>query len=202
MSDITEVDKSDRAGLYLSVAFAAIGIVGMVANTIQRLIEVAPGKDIPVLVPLNGESAQLPLGPNGEAFTAQVDTATVLVADPAPATLFALWAQPIVIGLSWSVGLVLAAMFCLRLARGQAFGKTTARIVYAAASVLIFGWFAGSILTNMSTNGAMSAISDYTYDSVVFTASFGPMFAALLIAAVGVALQVGEKLERETDGLV
>lgn len=202
MSDLTTVDKSDRIGLYLSVAFAVIGIVGIVMATVQRLIEVAPGKDIPVLVPLTGETAQLPIGPDGAAFTVEVDTATVIVADPAPATLFALWAQPIVMGLSWSVGLVLAAIFCLRIARARIFGQGTARIVYAAASVLMFGWFAGSILTNMTTNGALSSISNYTYDSAIFTANLGPAFAVLLLAAVGVALQMGEKLQRETEGLV
>lgn len=202
MSDLTTVDKSDRIGLYMTVAFAGIGIVGIIANTVQRLVEVAPGENIPVLVPLAGETAALPLGPNGAAFPATIETATVIVADPAPATLFALWAEPIVLGLSWSVGLVLAAMFCWRVARAQVFGKATARIVYAATAVLIFGWFTGSILTNMTTNGALSAISDYTYDSIIFTGNFTPVFAVLLLAAVGVALQMGEKLQRETDGLV
>jgi hypothetical protein len=202
MSDITRVEKSDRVGLYLSVAFAAIGICIALTGTAFRLIEVAPGHDIPVLVPLAGEPAALPLGPNGAAVTAQVRTATVIVADPAPATLFALWAQPIVSGLGWSVGLVLAAKFCLRLARAQVFTRGTVRLTFAATVVLISAWFAGSILTHMTTNGALAAVSDYTYDSVNFKGDDAPLVGVLLLASVGVALRVGERLQRETEGLV
>ena len=202
MSDTQPIAKSDRFGLYASVVFAAIGIANIVTDTIARLREVAPGHDIPVLVRLAGESAQLPLGPGGSAVAAQVETVTVIVADPAPATLFALWAQPIVAGLSWSVGLVLAAMFCVRLARAQVFTRGTYRLTYLAAGVLTVGWFVGGILTNMTTNGALSAISDYSYDAVTFDVGWKQFLGVLVLAAVGVALQVGERLQRDTDGLV
>lgn len=202
MSEATHIAKSDRVGLYLSVVFAAIGIAIALTGAVSRLVEVAPGHDIPVLVPLAGESAQLPLGPDGAAVTATMETVTVIVADPAPATLFALWAQPIVIGVSWSVGLVIAAMFCVRLARAQGFARGTYRLTYLAAGVLTFGWFVGTILTHMTTNGALSAISNYTYESVNFEGSYAPAVGVLLLAAVGVALQVGERLQRETEGLV
>lgn len=202
MSDDTRIDKSDRVGLYLSVAIAAIGIALVIIGTVGRLIEVASGGDIPVRIPLDGESAQLPLGPDGELIAADVNTATVMVSDPAPATLFAMWAHPIVDGLAWSAGLIIVAMFFLRLARAQVFTRGTARLMYVASGVLVFGWFAGSLLTNMTTNGAMSAISDYTYDSITFTANLAPMLGVLGFAAVGVALQLGEKLQRETEGLV
>ena len=203
MNDRTApLKRSDRISLYLSAAIAIAAIIAGGAGTFTRLMEVAPGHDIPVLVRLAGESAQLPLGPGGSAVAAQVETVTVIVADPAPATLFALWAQPIVAGLSWSVGLVLAAMFCVRLARAQVFTRGTYRLTYLAAGVLTVGWFVGGILTNMTTNGALSAISDYSYDAVTFDVGWKQFLGVLFLAAVGVALQVGERLQRDTDGLV
>lgn len=202
MSDITRVDRSDRIGLYLSVAFAVVGIAIALSSMVGRLIDVAPGHDIPVRVPLSGETAPLPLGPDGALVTAQVDTVTVVVADPAPATLFALWAQPVVVGLTWSIGLVLAAMFCLQLARADVFTRRSGNLVFIGAGVVTFGWFASSILTNMTTNGAMSAISRYTYETVNFSAGFAPAAAVLLLAAAGTAIRVGERLRRETEGLV
>jgi len=202
MTELTTPDRSDRMGLYLTVGAAAFGIVVAIAATVSRLIEVAPGHDIPVLVALDAEQTTLPLGPDGAAVHATLDSATVIVADPAAATLFALWAQPIAVGLTWIGLLIVAALFCLRVARAQIFTRSTSRLLYIGASILIAGWFLGSLFTNMTSNGALSAVSNYTYDSVTFAVSLAPAIAVLALAAVGVAIQLGERLQRETEGLV
>lgn len=202
MNATRSLDRSDRVGMYMSIVLVAIGAALTVYGAVQRLSEVAAGGAIPVLVPLAGETADLPLGPDGSLVSAQVETAIVHVSDPAVATLFALWAQPI-----WSVvfiiaGLVLAAMFFLRLARGKAFNHGAARLALIGAGVILVGWFGNTILTNMTTNGALSRLSDYSYDSIVFEVSFLPVLGVLLIAAIGAALQIGERLQRDTEGLV
>jgi len=202
MSELAEVDKGDRLGLYLTVGFAAVGIVGAIVSTVAPLIEVAPGHDIPVLVPLTGQVAMLPVGPGGAPFEAAIETGTVVVADPAPATLFALWAQPIALGLAASACLVLVAMFCLRLARAQVFDRGTARLAIIAAGVVTVGWVANTVFTNMSTNGALAAVSAGTYDSALFAVNLGPAIAVFALAAIGTALQIGERMQRETAGLV
>jgi hypothetical protein len=58
------------------------------------------------------------------------------------------------------------------------------------------------MLTNMTVNGALSAVSDYTYDGVVFSTDFVPLFGVLALAAIGAAFQIGERLQRDTEGLV
>lgn len=202
MTDAPVLSKSDRAGMYLYVGIGAVAVVAVIWQVIARLIEVAPGRGIPVLVPFDGESAPLPIGPGGSAIDVAVDQATVTVQDPAAATLFALWAQPIVIGLALCAGIVLASLFCLRLARGKAFQRGTARLVYTAVVVLAVGWFAGSILTSMTVNGALSAVSDYGYDGARFQTDWVPIFALLVLTAIGSAFQIGERLQRDTEGLV
>jgi hypothetical protein len=202
MNEANRLDRSDQIGMYLSIVLVAIGVIIAVVPSVHRLIEVGSGTDVPVTVPLSGEAASLPLGPDGAMVSATVDTATVVVADPAPATLFALYAQPI-----WTILMVLtvgafATMFFLRLARGRTFQRGTSKRVYLALSVLLFGWFVGGLLTNMTTNGALSAISDYTYDSVTFETSLLPFFVFLVLAGFAAALQIGERLQRETEGLV
>jgi hypothetical protein len=133
---------------------------------------------------------------------ATVDTATVVVHDPAPATLFALYAQPVWNSVIICTCLVIAALFFLRIARGQAFTQRTVRLTYAGAAVVTGGWLGSVMLTNMTTNGALSAVSEYTYESVNFEASLIPMLAVLLLAAMAGALQLGERLQRDTDGLI
>lgn len=202
MSSDTQLSKSDRLGMYLYAGLGAVGIVAVTVSVIARLAEVARGRDIPVLVPFIDETATLPIGPDGAPVDVAVQQATVTVASPAPATLFTLWAEPIVVGLALIAGIVVAALFCLRLARGLAFQKGTSRLVYTGLGIFAVGWFAGSILTSMTVNGALSAVSDYTYDGTSFEFDFVPVLALLALTAVATAFQVGERLQRETEGLV
>lgn len=202
MNESRTLDRADRIGMYMSIVLVAMGAVLAVVAAVERLREVAGAGPIPVLVPLKGETAALPLGPDGAAVDVTVEAATVQVSDPAPATLFALWAQPVWTALVVCAGLVLAALFFLRLARGRAFTRGSVHLVYWATGVVTAGWLGGTILTNMTTNGALSALSDYTYEAVVFDVSLAPALAILLLAAVGGALDIGERLQRDTEGLV
>lgn len=202
MNSTPGLDRSDRIGMYASAVMVASGTVIAISAAVSRLREVAPGHDIPVTVPLDGETASLPLGPDGASVTTTVETATVIVPDPAAATLMALWAQPIWSALVVCAGLVIAALFFLRLARGQAFTRGASRLAYTGTGVIAVGWIGSSLWSNMTTNGAMSALSDYTYDAVRFETSLVPPLAILIIGAMAAALQVGEKLQRETEGLV
>lgn len=203
MNESPQLDRSDRIGMYMSILLVAVGAVFAVVPAIQRLLEVGDGHDVPVTIPLDGETATLPLGPDGAAVSATVDVATVVVPDPAPATLFALYAEPIWTALLILAACVFAAILFLRLARGRAFQAGTSRLIYIGAGVVLVGWFVRSILTNMTTNGAISALSDYTYDdSVIFRTSLAPFFVFLVVGAFAAAFQIGERLQRDTEGLV
>lgn len=196
------LDRSDRIGMYASAVMVTSGIVIAITAAVSRLAEVGSGSDVPVTVPVDGETAALPFGPDGAAVNATVDVATVIVPDPAPATLFALYAEPVWSALVVSAGLVIAALFFLRLARGRAFTRGASRLAYSGAGVIAVGWIGATLLNNMTTNGALSAVSDYTYDAVRFDTSLVPPLAILVIGAVAAALQIGEKLQRDTEGLV
>lgn len=198
----TRLSRSDRIGMYVTIPLAAIGIAITAWTTVVRLVEVLPGRNVPVLVPFAGESADLPIGPGGAPTEVLVDQATVTVPQPAAATQFALVAEPIVIGLTIIAGIALLAVVCWNLARGRAFSRANVRLIVVGPFVLFTGWFVGSLLTTMTVNGALSAVSDYTYDGVLFSTDWVVLFAIIAVAAVGVAFQVGERLQRDTEGLV
>ncbi|MFG6493658.1 hypothetical protein [Microbacterium sp. P03] len=202
MIDTPQLSRSDRTGMYLYAVLSLAGIVAVVAWVVSRLVEVASARSIPVLVPFTGETAPLPIGPAGSAVDVSVDRAVIDVADPAPATLFAVWAQPVVVGLTLIALIAIAGLFCLRLARGRAFRRGTARLMYTGAGVVAVGWVLGSILSNMTVNGALAAVSDRSYDGVVFESDLTPVFVILVLTAVATAFQIGERLQRETEGLV
>jgi len=196
------LSRSDRVGMYLTIALGLIGAAAVLWTTIMRLIEVAPGRDVPVLVPFIGETAELPIGPGGGSVDVAVDQAVVVVPQPAVATQFALVAEPIVVGLSLLILIALLCAFCWNLARGRAFHRSTTRIIFAGAGTVIAGWSLGSLFTTMTVNGALSAISDYSYEGVLFSADFTPPIVALALGAIGAGFQIGERLRRDTEGLV
>jgi hypothetical protein len=198
----TRLDRADRIGMYLTMAIAAGGAAVTAWLAIARLIEVLPGRDVPVLVPFVAENAGLPIGPGGAMVDVEVDQAIVTVPQPAPATQFALVAEPLVHGLAIIAGIALLALFCWNLAAGRAFSRGNVRLVTWSAGVLAAGWLVGTIFTNMTVNGALSAISDYEYDGVVFAWNWVPFFGILAIGAIGAAFQVGERLQRDVTGLV
>jgi hypothetical protein len=198
----TSLSRSDRTGMYATIVLGAVGAVATVWATITRLAEVLPGRDIPVLVPFVGETATLAIGQGGAAVTVDVDQAVVTVGEPAAATLFALVAQPIVTGLTILAGIVLLCLFCLNLARGRAFAKSTVRILFIGTAVLLGGWVLGSLFETMGVNGALAAVSNREYEGVLFQADLTAAFGVLVLGAIGAAFQIGHRLQRETEGLV
>jgi hypothetical protein len=188
--------------MYLTVVLGAVGAVLTAVTAITRLAEVLPGHDIPVLVPFVDETAALPIGPSGAPVDVSVDQAIVTVADPAPATLFALIADPIVTAIWIIAAIALLCLLCINVARGRALHRSTVRIVLWGASLLVAGWVLTSLFRTMGVNGTLAAVSDGTYDGVLFQTDFAPVFGVLALGAIGAAFQIGNKLQRETDGLV
>lgn len=201
MDDATRVSRADRSALYVTVAIGAAAAGGALWATVSRLMEVLPGRDIPVVVPLD-ERASLPLGPDGAEVEAAVEHATVIVPTVAPATHFALVAHPLVTGLALVAGIVLFSLFCLNLARGKGFARSNVRIVVAAMLVLTVGWALATLFQTMSVNGALASLSDGTYDTLTAEVDLTWVFALLALGAVAGAFQIGERLQRDTRGLV
>lgn len=202
MDEIQRPSRSDRIGLYVTVVVAAVVIVGSVIGMAARLVDLGNGGDIAVTVPVDREPITLPIGPDGSVYPAEALTASVRVTDPAPATTFALWAEPIYDTAGICALAVIGAILLLRIAAGRVFERAAIRLFYVGSAVLAV-WFVGSsILTNMTTNGALSAISDYAYDSITFEVGVAPFLVFLALGAVGAALEAGTRLRAETEGLV
>ncbi|MRG60154.1 hypothetical protein GE115_09770 [Agromyces sp. CFH 90414] len=201
-SATTRLSAGDRVGMYLTVVLAAIGVAVTAWAVGARLVEVLPGTDVPVLVPFVGEQATLPIGPDGAPVEVDVDRAVVTVPQPAAATQFALVAQPIVTGAATIAAIAMLALFAWNVARGRAFARANVRIVIAATFTLLAGWVFGSLFTTMGVNGALSAVSEYTYDGVLFSTDWTAFWGILALGALGAAFQIGERLQRETEGLV
>ncbi|UOE42693.1 hypothetical protein [Agromyces larvae] len=193
---------SDQAGMFLTIVIAVIAIAATAWLAISRLVEVLPGRDVPVLVPFVSEASTLPIGPDGASVEVAVAQAVVTVPSPAVATQFALVAEPIVVGCSIIAAIVLLGLLAWNLARGRAFTRANTRIIWWGSAVLTGGWVFGTLFQTMGVNGALSAVSEHTYDGVLFSTNWAPFFAVLTLAVIGAAFQIGERLQHDTDGLI
>ncbi|WP_159602221.1 hypothetical protein [Agromyces humi] len=198
----TALRRSDQVGMFLTIGLAMLGIVATGWAAVARLLEVLPGADVPVLVPFMDETAPLPIGPDGAPVQVEVTQAVVTVPHPAAATQFALVAQPIVAGLATVVVIALLAAFAWNVGRGRAFSRANVRVIWWATFTLLVGWILGGLFTTMGVNGALSAVSEYGYDGVLFSTDWVAFWGIMALGVVGAAFQVGERLQRDTEGLV
>lgn len=202
MEDGIGIDRADRWASWLSVGVTALGGAGALTVAARRVVEVASGTEVPVTVGLAGQDAPLALGPGGGAVQAQADVATVMVPRPTGTMLAVLYAQPIWTALVVCTVLAFVALFLVRLARNRTLARGTGRLVVIAGSVGIGGWAIAQGLGAVVEVWALDVISEGDYDRAVVEFSILPFYAVLLVGAVAAAIQVGERLKQDTDGLV
>ena len=196
---LTRGDKSALIGF--CVAGLAIAAYFVVFSTI-RIIELARGTDVPVLVEFIGDRVDLPLV-GGDSIPVELDRAT-LVAPQLPA----LAAVPGMIGQVMQILTIVVVIGCLiLLARGILSGRVFSRrntvLVMTAGITGLVGFAAVQFFDNMLANATVAAVTDNGIDNAVISVEpFTFILAAFIIAVIGTAFVIGEKLQRETEGLV
>lgn len=204
-NDATALVRPDRIALGLSIVMAAVAIsvAGWIAA--ERLTEVAPGHDVPVELRLRSDQAELLFGLDRQptaTLGATITSITVPVGDPSPVTLFALWADPVVTFLAVAAGATVAASFLRRISLGRAFERGSARLVFAVASIAAAHWILHTILAHLGSVDVRSMMFDRAHEGGPPAVDLAPVGWTLFLFAVGFAFTLGEKLRRETAGLV
>ncbi|KQX08017.1 MULTISPECIES: DUF2975 domain-containing protein [unclassified Leifsonia] len=195
--------RGDRIGLW-TFAVAGVAIAGWAVWTaIARIIEVLPNKDVAVLAAFSGTQAMAPIGPDGAEVAVELDQAIVTAPSLPDASLAAIVIQQLVLAAS-VVGVVVCLIWLIRnMAVGTVFSRTNSVLVTSAGFLGIAGYFLVPFFGNMAANGAFARISDRTFDNVVISvAPFDLVIIAFVVALVATVFGVGERLQRDTDGLV
>lgn len=193
---------SNRADIYATIGVGIIVAVFTIVTTTLRIISIVPNLDIPVLVPFADTTADLPIGPGGSLVTVAVETATVTASHLAATTVVSLVLSEIVGALTVLAVTTLICLLCRNMLSGTMFSRTNSRLVTASSFTIVVGWGLGTILTTMGVNGTFGALSDYSYDNVIFTMNWLPFVFAMTLGALALAFRAGERMQRDTDGLV
>jgi hypothetical protein len=196
---LTRGDKSALIGF--CIAGLAIAVYFVVFSTI-RIIELARGTAVPVLVEFMDAPVQIPLT-TGDSVTAGLDRATLTASTLPPIATAAG-----IIGQVIQILTIVAVIGCLiLLARGIlsgcVFSRRSTVLVMTAGITGLVGFAAVQFFDNMLANATVAAVTDNGIDNAVISVEpFTFILAAFIIAVIGTAFVIGEKLQRETEGLV
>lgn len=184
-------------------ATAAIGLIvtgWTVVDLVQRLISVFSNSDVPITVWLEDVEAVLPLDQGGAQVTLSSGVADVSGMPPFILGVVALSAIVRAAAVLAVTGLVLT--LCLNLTRGRIFSSGNTLLVSAISAAIAIGWFLTSLFAQMASNSAVNVLTDKAYSSAQAPIEWTPYLAAFGVAVVALAFRAGERLQRDTDGLV
>lgn len=197
------VTRADAAALWAFIV-TGIGIAAWAVWTaVARVIEVSPNRDVAVLAEFSGTSADAPVGLDGASVPVELDRAVVTAPSLPDASLWAIVVQQLVFVVA-VVGAVVCLVWLARnVSRSQVFSRTNTVLVTIAGFAGLFGYFAVPFFGNMAANGAFAVLSDRTFDNVVMSVQpFSLILAAFVAALMSTVFAVGERLQRDTEGLV
>lgn len=195
--------RGDRTAILVFVGAGIVIALAYVVAAVLRIVELVSQPSVSVPAAFDGDSAQLPIGPGGELVEVQVTEAIITTSELGIPSLVAL-----VLGVVITTLAVIALVACLialslGVRRGEIFSRRNTRLAGGAAAAGLIAAAADPFFRTMGSNGAFAAISNGDFDNVIFTAEpFTFILAAFAIAIVGSAFSVGERLQRDTEGLV
>ena len=195
------ISRGDAVGMALFVGAGVAITVWTIWHAVARIIELAVGRDVPVMVEFLDVPAEVQL--DGGALPVAADRASV--------TADSLGAMAVVPGIIGQVAFALTitgVVACLimlsrNLLRGRVFGKANTRIVMAGGMIGLLGTAASRFFDNMLANATMAQLTDGdTQTAVLSVEPFTFVLAAFALSVIGTVFVVGARLQRETEGLV
>lgn len=197
------LSRGDAAAL-IAFCIAGVAIAAYITVfSIIRIVTLLSGTMIPVMAEFVDQPIEAPLGAGGANITLELDRA-ILTAPTLPG--IAIGAG--VIGQLAQIVAIIVVIGCLMLlARsilsGTVFSRRNTRLVMVAGIVGLLGFAAVRFFDNMLANAAVSAVTENAVDNAVISIEpFTFILAAFIISVIGTTFVIGDRLQRETEGLV
>ncbi|MEV4668668.1 hypothetical protein [Microbacterium sp. LWO12-1.2] len=197
------LSRGDASAL-IAFCIAGVAIAAYITVfSIIRILELASGTMIPVMVEFVDQPVEAPLGAGGANITLALDSA-ILTAPSLPGVAIGAG----ILGQLAQIVTIVVVIGCLMLlARGILTGTVFSRrntwLVMVAGIVGLVGFAAVRFFENMLANAAVSAVTDNALNNAVMSVEpFTFILAAFIISVIGTAFVIGDRLQRETEGLV
>ncbi|MBC9225038.1 DUF2975 domain-containing protein [Aeromicrobium sp. 636] len=193
-----------RADVWFTAALALVGIVGTLVDAVVRLTQVLPNREVPVDVDLPASTQPIAIAGVGDAVPVEIDRVTVHVSDLPPASYGAVIASIVVPAVSIIVVLVCLTWLLRNIGTGEFFSRTNTRLVTSAALTAVVGWLLTTVATTGAANGALATLTtdDTSGFEISMNISFLYLFAAMVAGCIAATFHTGERMQRDSEGLV
>ncbi|MGW9628347.1 hypothetical protein [Microbacterium sp. NPDC055521] len=195
------LSRGDTVSLALFVIAGLAIAAWTVWNVAVRIVELVGGGPLDVLVEFIDTTADAQIGDT--TFPVELDRGAITVTG-----LDAVGVASGVLGqLAFGVTIVVVVACLIALSRnillGRVFGKTNTRLAAIGGGVGLVGAAAAHLFDTMLANAAMAHAVDGPFDTAVISVEpFTFVLTAFALAVVGSVFVVGDRLQRETEGLV
>lgn len=195
------LSRGDRGALW---AFIFAGIALTTTTAVLAAIRISsllgPGPT-PIEVEFAGLPAETVVGTSTLSF--DVTSATLEVTELSPVALVAGIAAPALSTLVTATIAVCLIALAASLIRGQIFSKRNSRLVVTAGLTGIIGLVAVNVLKTVLANDVLFGATDGQSNYMVLRFEPGTyLLAAFVIALVSSVFVIGERMQRDSEGLV
>lgn len=198
----THVSRRDRIAMITFMVIGTAIIFLTVVAAVVRIVEITTDSPVTVLARLSDTTVETPIGDNGASVTLDVSSAYLTAPLPTAAIWFLIMQQ--IVATATTV-IVVSSLLLLSGAvlRGAVFSKRNTALVATAGVSAVIGTVVAATLENL---GAAELLLDIAGPSFpVLLANFDPftyILAAFAAGLITLVFVVGERLQRETEGLV
>ncbi|MFK3677917.1 hypothetical protein ACI2IP_09295 [Microbacterium sp. NPDC090218] len=191
-------------GALIAFCIAGVAIAAFITiSSISRILTLLSGGTVPVMVEFVDQPVEAPLGAGGADITLELDRAAINAPSLPPIAV----ATGIIGQILQIVTIVVVIGCLLLLARsilaGTVFSRLNTRLVMVAGLTGMFGYAAVQFFDNMLANAAVASVTDNALDHAVISVEpFTFILAAFIISIIGTTFVIGDRLQRDTEGLV
>ncbi|KQQ62684.1 hypothetical protein [Microbacterium sp. Leaf320] len=198
------ISRGDTGAL-IGFCIAGVAIAAYITVfSIIRIVELARGVNVPVLAEFISSKTpvDLPLS-TGDSISVGLDSA-VITAPQLPTVA----AVPGIMGQIAQILTIVIVIGCLIvLARsvlaGRVFSRRNTALASTAGITGLVGFAAVRFFDNMLANATIAHITDNGVENAVMSVEpFTFVLAAFVLALIGTVFVVGDRLQRDTEGLV
>lgn len=195
--------KGDRVSIVLFIVAGVLLAGWAVVRAAATIVQAADNRDVRVPAEFVGTIGQAPIGPGGAMRAVELSSGYVTAPELPAASYVALILREALGALTVAGIVVCLVWLAVNVLRGRIFSRTNTVLVSVATIGGLVAWAGTALLSTMVANGAIARISDREFDNAVMSL---PLEALLLLAfaaaIVATAFTVGDRMRRDTDGLV
>lgn len=194
------LSRSDRNDLRWIMLYGAVAAIAVLIWTVVSVTNLFPAGVFTPAVPLEAGAVSTSLGGGASAVVTEV---TVAAPDTPLISVIAAVTVVIVRALTFFGVIACILALCRNISRGITFDRANSRLVSATAITLFVGTLIVQGARMFAINGILASLEHIGEGDISTPMSFWvAYFVAASLGLVAIAFRAGERLQRETEGLV